>query len=229
MSNPDKFAWDLFIQLSQASSENPKLTIWETWALAADVFVDPNVAPTWKPTTVKDIDNFETLPLQQFAHLGLDPKILFDPNSPTRNETRMNRVAFDFIVSNDLYNAQGLESVYASYPNKKIDLPVEAKEIKAIWATIETKDTARYHFALGKDGKTYYGLKGIHIITKDIPNWFWSTFEHMDNFEESEEFKKDKELLASKDSYGYDVNDMISDNLKNDLINHYCPTKIVKK
>lgn len=26
-----------------------------------------------------------------------------------------------------------------------------------------------------------FGLAGIHIITKDIPNWFWTTFEHVDN------------------------------------------------
>lgn len=26
-----------------------------------------------------------------------------------------------------------------------------------------------------------FGLAGLHIITKDIPNWFWTTFEHADN------------------------------------------------
>jgi hypothetical protein len=26
-----------------------------------------------------------------------------------------------------------------------------------------------------------FGLAGLHIITKDIPNWFWTTFEHVDN------------------------------------------------
>jgi hypothetical protein len=26
-----------------------------------------------------------------------------------------------------------------------------------------------------------YGLTALHIITKDIPQWFWSTFEHVDN------------------------------------------------
>lgn len=26
-----------------------------------------------------------------------------------------------------------------------------------------------------------FGLVGLHIITKDIPNWFWTTFEHVDN------------------------------------------------
>jgi hypothetical protein len=29
--------------------------------------------------------------------------------------------------------------------------------------------------------KEIWGLTALHIITKDIPNWFWTTFEHIDN------------------------------------------------
>lgn len=225
MTNPDKFAWDLFMELNQPSGENPKMSTWETWALARCVFNNPDVAPLWETVKEKNIEDLETLPLQQLAHLGLNPKVLFDPKAPTRNETRMNRTAFDFIVENKLFSAEGLEDFYAAYPAKMIDLPVEAREIKALWDTISVSDTSRYHFAVGNDGQTYYGLKGIHIITKDIPNWFWTTFEHIDNFDESEEYKKDKDLLASRDSYGYDARGNMTEQLKNDFIKNKMANK----
>ncbi len=218
MSNPDKFAWDLFIELSQPSSGNPKMTKWETWMLASEVFDNPNKPPIWEEEVNKNIDDFEMLPLQRFEHLGVDPKVMFDPNAPTRNETRMNKPAFDFIVKHDLYNIEGLEKVYAEYSNQKIDLPIESKEIKAIWREISVKDTLNHHYALSKDGRRYYGLKGLHIITKDIPNWFWSTFEHVDNLPESEEYQNNKALLKSIDRYGYDENDKMTTALKNDFI-----------
>jgi hypothetical protein len=32
------------------------------------------------------------------------------------------------------------------------------------------------------DGTTrLYGLTGLHIVSKDLPTWFWATFEHVDN------------------------------------------------
>src|SRR5208282_2024632 len=26
-----------------------------------------------------------------------------------------------------------------------------------------------------------YGLTALHIVSKDLPQWFWATFEHVDN------------------------------------------------
>ncbi len=224
MSNPDKFAWDLFIKLNQPSSNNSNIVVWETWALASDVYSNPNVAPKWETSNKKNIDDFETAPLQQLAHLSLDQKILFDPNSPLRNETRMNKTVFDFIVNNELYNAEGIENIYNEYPAKKFDLDIDAKEVKAIWAKISSSDTTSHHYAIGNDGD-YYGLKGLHIITKDIPNWFWSTFEHVDNLENSSEYQNNRELLATRDSYGYDSNGKISEDLENDFNNNNMSNK----
>ncbi|MGD9922979.1 MAG: hypothetical protein AB7V13_16295 [Pseudorhodoplanes sp.] len=34
---------------------------------------------------------------------------------------------------------------------------------------------------IGADEVRPFGLVGLHIITKDIPNWFWATFEHVEN------------------------------------------------
>jgi hypothetical protein len=222
MSSPDKFAWQLFIELNQPSANNSSITLWESWALAKCVFDNPDQVPTWETVTPKILENPESLPLQQLERLNLNPKVLFDPNAPSANETRMNKPAFDFIVGNNLYNAEGLEAFYTS--NKKIDLPVESREVKAVWDTISISDTGKYHYAIAKNGK-YYGLVSLHIITKDVPNWFWTTFEHVDNFEKSDEFKNNKALLASKDSYGYDVDDKLSENLKKDFDKNHMASK----
>jgi hypothetical protein len=29
--------------------------------------------------------------------------------------------------------------------------------------------------------KRLFGLTALHIVSKDLPNWFWATFEHVDN------------------------------------------------
>ncbi len=34
---------------------------------------------------------------------------------------------------------------------------------------------------MSNGSKETWGLIALHIITKDLPNWFWSTFEHIDN------------------------------------------------
>src|ERR1041384_6922128 len=57
MSAPDNFAWGLFIELNQPSADNPKLSLWETWALAKCVFDNPDAAPTWPKITQKNIED----------------------------------------------------------------------------------------------------------------------------------------------------------------------------
>lgn len=129
------------------------------------------------------------------------------------NETRLNKEAFEFIVTNNLYSIDGQEEFLTR--NRLVDFPVPAKEIKAAWrqfteADLDPAKTFRdlngngaiedderglrflertYHVGYGvlrnettgQDELKPFGLIGLHIITKDIPNWFWTTFEHVDN------------------------------------------------
>jgi hypothetical protein len=107
----------------------------------------------------------------------------FDPNGNLNNETRMNKAAFKFIVDNKLYYVEGQECFHDA--GKKVVFPQEAMEIKAQWRVLgdvnkvpkETLD--KYHWAV-YNGKVF-GLSGLHITTKDLPNWLWATFEHVDN------------------------------------------------
>ena len=93
----------------------------------------------------------------------------------------MNKGTYEFVRQNKLYNLDEQLKLFADGA-KTIDFPVLAKEVKAQWREIDDTPEAknRYHWAKGTNGKIY-GLTALHITTKDLPNWFWATFEHIDN------------------------------------------------
>ena len=208
MNHPDKFAWQLFAEISKPiDRDNPAgPVIWESWALARDVFADPNQAPSW-PNAVQQRSRktMEALPLQQAIlggafHASGDSQqgFRFDPAVASRlgNETRMNRESFDFIVKNDLYFVEGQEEFFNR--NLKVDFPTAAKEIKAQWRRLDDPEQYhRYHTAvLDSNGEQeVWGLTSLHITTKDVPNWFWATFEHTDNIGR-------EAVVASVDRFG---------------------------
>jgi len=63
----------------------------------------------------------------------------------------------------------------------------------------------------------------LHIITKDLPNWTWATFEHEDN-ECLGEAEKNP-ALKSVDRYGRNPDGSISKELKDDFIKNGMPPK----
>jgi hypothetical protein len=114
-------------------------------------------------------------------------------------ETRMNRWTYDFIKRNCLWSKEGQQRYAgAVLAGKKgpISFPVDSIEVKAAWLDflahgIPEKDQKKYYTAEYKGRK--YGLTSLHIITKDIPNWFWATFHHVD---------APKNPFETKDTYG---------------------------
>lgn len=213
MNNPDKFAWQMFVEISRPAEDgNPDgPVVWETWALAKKVFADPNNPPTWKESARSDeaLDGVDAMPLQQqkiLQMLGEDPVLKFDPGKPGKQivslaETRLNKDLFNFILAKDLYYQEGIE---AYMEDKKIlDLPIQSKEIKAIWDTINPAHKNLYHYVIQKDKsghETYWGLTALHIISKDLPQWTWTTFEHVNNPRLPEVEKV--EYLKSVDRFG---------------------------
>ncbi len=139
----------------------------------------------------KPIASFDRGSLQQQALL----KALRHPNEPLPafeediaqgldneelvNETRLNETTFGFVRAAKLYNVDEQIKLFTS-GTKTIDFPLAAKEVKAQWREIGEIDKARYHWVKSTNGKLY-GLTAIHITTKDLPKWFWATFEHIDN------------------------------------------------
>ena len=86
-----------------------------------------------------------------------------------------------------MYHRGGLEALFAQAQNKAdrslIIFKNAAKEVKAQWYPIRDADKPRYLWREVKsnDGATVaYGLVSLHIITKDLPNWFWADFGHVD-------------------------------------------------
>lgn len=203
LSRPDEYAWKLFVSINwpadianRAANPSAKFgadgpVVWETWKIAHDVFKPDGSDPgAWldqvKPA-VRELADFETRPLQQIARdaqLGI-ARPAFDPQAALTltNETRLNKVAYEFVRSNTLYNLDG-QNALAKQGQLTISFPSRAKEIKAQWRQISEADKPRYHWTALKtpDGQErIYGLTALHITTKDLPNWLWATFEHVDN------------------------------------------------
>lgn len=193
INEPDKFAWLLFERINQPiPGDAGGRVLWETWALADGVFADPNNAPVWAgpAAPLRATSDFDTEPLQQKLRRlqmqreapGLRSQFSLPHALSGANETRLNRDTFDFVVANDLYNVEGQETFFDT--NTPIDFPLDAKEIKAQWRKIEPANASKFHTAktTNPDGSAQvWGLTSLHITTKDLPNWFWCTFEHKDN------------------------------------------------
>lgn len=120
-------------------------------------------------------------------------KLLVDPEDGVftigGGETRMNRANFEFIAhrDNQLYNVEGQEKLYSDIVSGRrptLSFPLDSIEVKAMWIPLSDADitsgkAARYH--KGKDYQgNLYGLVALHIITKDVPNWFWCSFRQTD-------------------------------------------------
>jgi hypothetical protein len=206
INRSDEYAWRLFVALNwpanvttKTADESKKLgvngpVVWETWKNAPEVYKgdgsDPGAWLDHPPVILRQLSDMDTVPLQQRIRQqrrgqrsGITP--LFDPNTAgtSANETRLNREAFEFIRTNELYNLQGQLKLVSS-KQTTISFPQQAKEIKAQWRRIDVADKARYHWAEIKrsDGAVVtFGLTALHITTKDLPNWFWATFEHVEN------------------------------------------------
>ncbi len=217
----DEYAWRLFVALNwpadpmarradrAAHFGDDKPVVWESWQNAAAVYrpdgTDPGpwakggVAP--RPATA---ERFETVSLKDVPNARhvvngvMVPWV--DPLESAKRltEIRMNRAAFEFIRAHDLYSIDGqLRAVAAG----QVRFPYGAKEVKAKWRPISEAERARYHtltVTLADGTQRLYGLTALHIASKDLPNWFWATFEHVDNptLPDSEHW-----LLASHDDF----------------------------
>jgi hypothetical protein len=201
----DEFAWRVFVAVNWpaaagARSANPQVplgadlpTVWETWANASGVFredgADPGPwqaqAPAPRPSDSTRFDTSSLKDLPNLRHI-VDGKMvpLGDPVSSARRltEIRINRPEFEYIREHELYNLEGQLQVLAA--QRMVNFPATSTEVKAKWRPIEASEKSRYHTVevrLG-DGRTrLFGLTALHVVTKDLPNWFWATFEQVDN------------------------------------------------
>jgi hypothetical protein len=198
VNEPDRTAWTLFtgiVPYRGASGGND--AVFETWAGDPDTF---SSAPAWPPSSgaAKKLSP-GLLGRGVRAHRATSaPAPAGDCVAHWRpgeapciaEEVRRNRAAFEFIVQTGIYTQAGLAAFY----DKPLAFPTGAIEVKADWIPVselqswngtppDQADTL-YHVnaVAGPDGKPIaYALVALHIMSKQVPNWTWATFEHWRN------------------------------------------------
>jgi hypothetical protein len=126
-----------------------------------------------------------------------DITILVAPSGsdPGSDETRMNKSTYETVRSKRLWSVEGVEAAFASALARGDRFAVRfepmSKEVKARWIPLlacnsdaNCADKGRYHWRTVRNPDTgqleVWGLAAFHIITRDLPNWFWSDFGHID-------------------------------------------------
>lgn len=123
----------------------------------------------------------------------LGPLIAPPGTIPTSDETRMNRSTHETVRTKNLYSVEGLEeaalAARAAGSRMAVAFEQSSKEVKARWIRLRACDLdqncsekRRYHWRTVQtaEGPRVFGLIALHIITKDLPNWFWTDFGHID-------------------------------------------------
>ena len=206
-TKPDEYAWQLFAALNWPANAATKsadaskkfgddgTVVWETWRLGyKEVYHQDGRDPgPWLggagPVARRAIELAE-IPLQLSIARDDDGnddiQLQVDENNLGGNETRLNEPTYWFIRKHELYNIDGQEKLFTSGVTQ-IDFPQGAKEIKAQWRRLDHPDcpldATKYHTATvdNNGSQEVWGLTSLHITTKDLPDWFWATFEHVDN------------------------------------------------
>jgi hypothetical protein len=128
---------------------------------------------------------------------GSSFRILVAPSGSdaANDETRMNKSTYETVRSKRLWSVEGIEGAFAKAAKTgdkfAFELEQMSKEVKARWIPLTAcnsepncADRNRYHWRTvdnpGTGQKEIWGLASLHVITRDLPNWFWSDFGHVD-------------------------------------------------
>jgi hypothetical protein len=210
INNPDKFAWEVLAEISRPVRNGSPDALWETWASKDDVYHSATGSPVFPPPGHRP-PAFHT---PVFVMEGRMHGLIIPQTAA--EEIRMNRATFDFIVKRNLWTQTG--QIAAFKKGASISFPKESIEIKADWVEIDTSQRAQFHWNVDVNNKLH-GLVALHITTKDLPNWFWATFEHVDN-------KLRCEVNGCRDTFGLDDSKNPSGDLKTLLKNNLGPERL---
>jgi hypothetical protein len=184
MNNPDLYAWKLFVALNWPGNRNScradrkkelgdeGYATWQLWREVEQTFLAKAKKPkSWKVAcrTATDDELFDR---------PTDPRY----TTLADEDTRLNKAAYNHVRDNKLYSRDEQERLVKSGVTSLV-FPLKAKEAKANWVRIDETDKPRYHWVeTESEGEIeIWGLAGLHIMTRDMPKWHWSTFEHVDN------------------------------------------------
>jgi hypothetical protein len=206
-SDPDQFSWRVFSLISRpgnppatgiANGHKVQVSIaqWENWAEDGALFPqnpDPAEPPRWEDRFSHGTSkHLFSNPLDAAVQASHDVRAAMQPFpqtgcvSPKCLEVRHNRHDFESIVASGLWYQEGLQQAFRAGPDQN-GVPKNAKihfgsiEIKAEWQPLTgTNDPTRYHLYRDSQG-LWWKLVGLHIMTKALDKWTWSTFEQVDN------------------------------------------------
>lgn len=209
MTDGDDHAWKLFFSLNRQALPNragcpdPRFSslrcyeddrdvVWETWArasadkdYASEVFPPEGSPRPWnelvRPQPRKPLSDLTDSLCNFLRPQSEMVKVMHF--QATGQEVRLNEPAFSYVLNEQLYSKKALSELFdrASKTGNAdiISFPSGSMTVKAIWRSLPIlKDRLRYHWRV-QDGKTY-GLVALHIVSKDVPLWFWTTFIHDD-------------------------------------------------
>jgi hypothetical protein len=207
--NTEELAWETFVDLNAPlRNNNPK--VWEGWRQTSSVFLPNGAQPApWgqeppPPQFVIDEAKKQGLDLSLPFH-NLDSEVQSDGlalrddfNQNVRYQILMNQDTFQYVLANKLYNVNGQQAM--AQAGTPADFPWTAMEIKTSWIWIGANQNIlnqlqgkyyivnAYYQLVDSTGHPTGGyrvgraaLSGIHIISKPVPQWFWTTFENIYN------------------------------------------------
>jgi|GEM_PF-2022872 len=195
----DQYVWEKMVESFQVFRENPVNLKWEMWPTTVYAYSDECNGVLWPEVPVegslkhpKAISMFNTsnnLAVTQFADLTLNP-------NPYYEELRINKPMFEYIQTMELYNQ---DKIYELAKKGMINFPPKSMMIKAQWLPGDSNTLKGYYTKEARikvksftkndeeiDITTTYadtliGLVGFHLVTHELPNWVWSTFEYAGN------------------------------------------------
>jgi hypothetical protein len=215
MNNPDKTSWQLFVLVNRAApTAGLNNSVFETWASNEDTFqTNPKfpgatappscgsqqVAALTTPVASPKILNVPALEALAPRPPGLQPRVVpGGTEDQPSEEVRRNEATFNFIACNKLQTKAGLKAAFVA--GQPISFPTDSIEVKADWKPAGNRSPTEYHINTASDGKRY-ALVSMHIISKQIPNWTWATFEQKDNLGRCD-------YIGCHDSFGATVADV---------------------
>jgi len=182
-SDPMSFGWNLFLSINCPAQSGPaQPVLWETWKPNYAVYLPGGKPPapwgTLPPRVLLDqpeIDGFT---------------LLDKTGKPILLEIRMNKPTFDYVVQRQLYSKAAQLKFFNDPTSAPIAFPTDSLEIKAAWLILTPGDPrnsgyytiqSSYVDGNGQTHNILAGLTALHITSKVVPNWFWTTFEQVDN------------------------------------------------
>nr|WP_240342390.1 hypothetical protein [Methylococcus sp. EFPC2] len=196
--NSDAFIWRLFTEFAAPVYDHrPSPVVFETWASDEDTF---SPTPHWPaPDAPKKLHASVLGKLTSVQHGAIDvpcnpPAGAATANFPTSGtptpciaeEVKRNRPQYDYIVNNHLNTQEGLAAAYAKSFN--VAMPTASIAVKGDWIPVQTLlqwlpqlgnlDKIRKLYYTAVSDSVEYALAGLHVSSRQNPNWVWGTFEH---------------------------------------------------